>query len=295
MRPALPPRPPEAPYLGVGVGLRPPHYAELLARGVRGEDLGVDWLEATSENFMVAGGRPRRILSEVRALAPVALHGVALNVGSSDPLDAAYLDELAALCARVEPAWISDHLCWTGVGGQNLHDLLPLPHVEEAVRHVAARIARVQDRLGRRIAVENVSTYARFACDAMSEWEFLVAVAEAADCGILLDVNNVYVNACNHGFDARAYLDAIPPQRVFQIHLAGHEIAGPLRIDTHDARVCDEVWDLYAHALRRVGPVSTSIEWDARIPPLAELLAEAARARALLESIWGEDARRRAA
>jgi len=287
---AVPPRPPEAPYLGVGVGLRPPHYAELLARGARGE-LGVDWLEATSENFMVTGGRPRRILSDMRALAPVALHGVSLNVGSADPLDEAYLDELAALVARVEPAWISDHLCWTGVGGHNLHDLLPLPHVEEAVRHVAARIMRVQARLGRRIAVENVSSYARFACDEMSEWEFLVAIAEAADCGILLDVNNVFVNACNHGFDARAYLDAIPPERVFQIHLAGHEIAGPLRIDTHDARVCDEVWSLYAHALRRSGPVSTCIEWDARIPPLAELLEEAARARALLESVCaGRDA-----
>ena len=291
---APPPRPKEAPYLGVGVGLRPPHYAELLSGGALAEQ-GVDWLEATSENFMVAGGRPRRILSDVRARAPVALHGVSLNVGSADPLDEAYLDALAALCARVEPVWVSDHLCWTGVGGQNLHDLLPLPHVEEAVRHVADRIAAVQDRLGRRIALENVSSYARFAADEMSEWEFLVAVAERADCGILLDVNNVFVNACNHGFDPRAYLDAIPPERVFQIHLAGHEIAGALRIDTHDARVCDEVWDLYAHALRRTGPVSTSIEWDARIPPLAELLAEAARARALLESIWGDRAGRDAA
>jgi uncharacterized protein (UPF0276 family) len=272
------------------VGLRPPHYAELVAHDRRSE-LRADFLEATSENFMVPGGRPRRILADVRARAPVALHGVSLNLGSSDPLDNAYLDALAELVRRVEPAWISDHLCWTGVGGHNLHDLLPLPHVEEAVRHVAARVAAVQERLGRRIAVENVSTYARFACDAMSEWEFLVAVAEAADCGILLDVNNVYVNACNHGFDARTYLDAIPPECVFQIHLAGHEIAGPLRIDTHDARVCDEVWDLYAHVLRRTGPVSTCIEWDARIPPLDELLGEAARARALLETTCaGRDA-----
>ena len=280
---AAPPRPREAPYLGVGAGVRPPHYAELAERGARGE-LGLDWLEATSENFMVPGGRPRRILAELRARRPVALHGVSLNVGSADPLDLAYLDELAALVARVEPAWISDHLCWTGVGGQSLHDLLPLPHCDAVVRHVAARIARVQERLGRRIAVENVSSYARFASDEMSEWEFLVAVAEAADCGILLDVNNVFVNACNHGFDAREYLAAIPPERVFQIHLAGHSLAGPLRIDTHDAPVCEEVWELFAFALARTGPVSTSIEWDDRIPPLAELESIGARARALIDS-----------
>ena len=161
---------------------------------------------------------------------------------------------------------------------------LPLPHAETAVRHVAERVQQVQDRLRRRIALENVSTYVRFAADEMSEWEFLVAVAERADCGILLDVNNVFVNACNHGFDARAFLDAIPPERVFQIHLAGHSVEGPLRIDTHDARVCDEVWALYAYALARTGPVSTLIEWDDRIPPLATLEAEAARARAVIEA-----------
>jgi hypothetical protein len=283
---ALPPRPHEAPYLGVGVGLRPPHYAEVLARG----ELGVDWLELVSENFMVAGGRPLRILDGVRERLPLALHGVALNLGSADPLDASYLDALAALARRAEPAWISDHLCWTGVGGRNLHDLLPLPHAEAAVRHVAARIARVQERLGRRIAVENVSSYVRFAADEMSEGEFLVAVAEAADCGILLDVNNAYVNACNHGFDARAFLDAIPPERVFQIHLAGHSQAGPLRIDTHDALVSNEVWRLFEHAVARLGPVSTLIEWDAQIPPLAVLEAEAARARRILERHAGRDA-----
>jgi hypothetical protein len=289
MRQRPPGRPNEAPYLGVGVGLRPPHYAELLERGADGS-LRIDWFEALSENFMVPGGRPRRILGAVRALAPVALHGVSLNVGSVDPLDAGYLDLLADLASRVEPAWISDHLCWTGVGGHNLHDLLPLPHAEAAVQHVAARVARVQERLGRRIALENVSTYLRFAADEMSEWEFLVAVAEAADCGILLDVNNVFVNACNHGFDPRAFLDAIPPERVFQIHLAGHRIAGPLRIDTHDARVCDEVWELYAHALARMGPVSTLIEWDDAIPPLAVLEQEAARAHGILDALSGERA-----
>jgi uncharacterized protein len=288
--PAFPPRPSEAPYLGVGVGLRPPHYAELLERGSRG-GLAIDWLEAISENFMVPGGRPLRILSEVRALAPVALHGVSLNIGSVDPIDEEYLNGLAALCARCEPSWVSDHLCWTGVGGSNLHDLLPLPHAEDVVRHVAERVLRVQDRLRRRIALENVSTYARFSADAMTEWEFLTAVAEAADCGILLDVNNVFVNACNHGFDARAFLDAIPGERVFQIHLAGHSVEGALRIDTHDALVCDEVWELYAHALARLGPVSTLIEWDERIPPLATLETEAARARALLERVTRGGAR----
>jgi uncharacterized protein (UPF0276 family) len=287
----LPPRAPEAPFLGVGVGLRPPHYAEVLERGARGA-LGIDWFEAISENFMVPGGRPRRILDEVRALAPVALHGVSLDVGSVDPLDAAYLDSLAALAGRVEPAWISDHLCWTGVGGSKLHDLLPLPHAEPAVTHVAERVARVQERLGRRIALENVSSYARFAADEMPEWEFLVRVAERADCGILLDVNNVFVNACNHGFDARAFLDRVPPARVFQIHLAGHSVAGPLRIDTHDARVCDEVWELYAYALARTGPVSTLIEWDDRIPPLATLEAEAAKARAVLDRMFGREGAR---
>ena len=285
-----PPRPIEAPYLGVGVGLRPPHYAELCARGAEGA-LAVDWLEAISENFMVPGGRPRRILGALRERAPVALHGVSLNLGSVDPLDLEYLDELAALARQTSPCWISDHLCWTGVGGRNLHDLLPLPHVEAVVRHVAARIARVQERLGRRIAIENVSTYARFAADEMREWEFLVAVAEAADCGILLDVNNAFVNACNHGFDARALLDAIPPERVFQIHLAGHSVSGALRIDTHDAAVCDEVWELFARTIARIGPVSTLIEWDERIPPLCALEEEAARARAVIESLWGETAR----
>jgi uncharacterized protein (UPF0276 family) len=292
----FPSRPPEAPFLGVGVGLRPPHYAELLVRGASCR-LGIDFFEAISENFMVPGGRPRRILSEIRALAPVALHGVSLNIGSVDPLDAEYLDALAALCERVQPSWVSDHLCWTGVGGSNLHDLLPLPHAEDVVRHVAERVLRVQDRLRRRIALENVSSYARFTADAMSEWEFLAAVATAADCGILLEVNNVYVNACNHGFDARAFLDAVPAQRVFQIHLAGHSIEGALRIDTHDARVCDEVWQLYAPALARLGPVSTLIEWDARIPALEVLEAEAGRARALIEEMTrgGSGARGRAA
>jgi uncharacterized protein (UPF0276 family) len=281
-------RPPEAPFLGVGVGLRTVHSAEILERAGRGE-LRVDWLEAISENHMVRGGRPRRSVEAVRAHRPVALHGVSLNLGSADPLDRAYLDELDALARRVEPPWLSDHLCWTGVGGRNLHDLVPLPHTEEALRHAAARVRAVQDRLGRRIALENVSSYVRFESDALSEWEFLAGVAEEADCGILLDVNNVYVNAWNHGFDARAYLDAIPAERVFEIHLAGHSVDGPLRIDTHDHPICDEVLALYGHAVRRLGPVSTLVEWDDRLPAWDALVAEAERVRAVLETALGEE------
>jgi len=228
---------------------------------------------------MVPGGRPLRILEQVRSHCPLVLHGVSLNVGSTDPLDESYLDELARLARRFEPAWVSDHLCWTGVGGHNLHDLLPLPYTEEAVAHVSSRISHVQERLGRRIAIENVSSYLSYVADGMAEWEFLVAIAERADCGILLDVNNVFVSAHNHGFDARDYLDAIPPERVFQIHLAGHSEAGPLLIDTHDHPVREEVWALYEYALERVGPVSSLIEWDDQIPDYDRLEREAMKAR----------------
>jgi uncharacterized protein (UPF0276 family) len=282
-----PQRPAEAPCLGVGVGLRPVYSSEILERA-GDPSLGIDFVEAISENFMVPGGRPRRVLGEVRRALPVVLHGVSLNVGSVDPLDAAYLDGLDTLARRVEPAWISDHLCWTGIGGHNLHDLLPLPCTEETLRHAASRILEVQERLGRRIALENVSSYAAFAHDGLAEWEFLVGVAEAADCGILLDVNNVFVSARNHGFDPLRYLAAIPPERVFQLHLAGHSVEGELLIDTHDHPVCAEVWALYEAALRRIGPVSTLIEWDDRFPPLATLQSEAARARAILERVTRE-------
>jgi uncharacterized protein len=275
-------RPPRTPFLGVGVGLRPRHGGEILARAERGA-LRAGFFEAISENHMVRGGRPRRLLEALRAHVPVVLHGVSLNLGSADPLDGAYLDQLDALVRRVEPPFVSDHLCWTGVEGGSLHDLLPLPHTEEALRHVAGRIRAVQDRLGRRIAVENVSSYVRFAADSMSEWEFVVGVLEEADCDLLLDVNNVFVNAWNHGFDARRYLDAVPPERVVQIHLAGHSISGPLRIDTHDYPVCDDVLALYGHAIRRLGPVSTLVEWDDRLPDYDGLEAEALRVRAVLE------------
>ncbi len=286
--PAFPPRPREAVCLGFGVGLRPKHYPDVLARARRGE-LEVDWLEAISENYMLEGGRPLRVLGEVRAARPLVLHGVSLNLASTDPLDTSYLDRLAALAARFEPAWISDHLCWTGVAGENLHDLLPIPMSEESVRWVADRIARVQDRLGRRIAVENVSSYASFCEDAMPEAEFLTAVCETADCGILLDVNNVFVSAHNHGWDAEAYLDAVPAERVFQLHLAGHSQSGSLKIDSHDHAVCDEVWALYARAIRRLGPVSTLIEWDDQIPEFERLVQEVERARAVAAAALADE------
>jgi len=280
-------RPSDAPYLGVGVGLRPCHYPDVLSRAPAGE-LRVDWFEAISENFMGDGGRPRRVLSEVRAQVPVVLHGVSLDIGSTDPLNADYLDALAELVQRVEPVWVSDHLCWTGVGGTQLHDLLPLPCTEEVIRHVSRRIERVQERLGRRIAIENVSSYVRFADDSLPEWEFLCEIAREADCGILLDVNNVFVSAHNHGFDATRYIDAIPGDRVFQIHLAGHSVQGPLLIDTHDHPVRSEVWSLYERAVRRIGPVSTLIEWDDAIPEYDELEREALRAQAILARLETE-------
>ena len=280
-----PATPPDAPLLGTGVGLRPVHYGEIFGRADAGERLRVDFFEILSENFMVPGGKPLRMLDRACELAPVVLHGVSLNIGSVDPLDEDYLDALARLVARTKPRWVSDHLCWTGVGGRSLHDLVPLPYCEEAVEHVAARVREVQERLERRIALENVSSYMSYARDEMSEWDFLLRVAESADCGILLDVNNVFVSAHNHGFDAREYLDAIPPERVFQIHLAGHSEEPPLLIDTHDHPVREEVWELYAHALARLGAVSTSIEWDDHIPPWTDLVAEAEKARKVAERV----------
>jgi hypothetical protein len=263
----------DAPPLGHGIGLRPPHYAEVLEAGA-----AVDWFEVISENFMVAGGNPRRVLRAVRERWPVVLHGVSLSLGSVDPLDARYLDQLAALADEIQPALVSDHLCWGSHAGQYAHDLLPLPFTEEALDHVARRVLRVQDRLRRRILVENVSSYVAFTESTMTEWEFLAALAERADCGLLLDVNNVFVSAHNHGFDAPEFIGGIPVGRVGQIHLAGHSRQGALLLDTHDHPVRDEVWDLYRLALQRFGPVPTLIEWDDKLPPLARLVQESQRA-----------------
>ena len=261
------------PNLGTGIGLRPPHYADVAAGRAR-----VDWLEVISENFMVAGGNPRRVLRAVRERYPVVLHGVSMSLGSVDPLDESYLDALAGLAAEVQPAWISDHLCWSSFGGHSAHDLWPLPFTEEALGHVATRVARVQDRLGRRILVENVSSYLTYRHSTMPEWEFLGALAQRADCGLLLDVNNVFVSARNHGFDPIAFIDGVPRDRVGQFHLAGHSDKGTHLLDTHDHPVCDEVWALYRHAIGRFGARATLLERDDDIPPLDELVAEARRA-----------------
>ncbi len=284
--PGYPDRPGDAPYLGVGVGLRTVHYADVLERGGR-DDLGVDWFELLSENFMVPGGRPLRIVREMQELCPLTLHGVSLNIGSTDPLRPEYLDDLAHLASLATPTVISDHLCWTGVSRTNLHDLFPLPYTDEVIEHVAERVRQVQDRLGRRIAIENVSSYLSFNDDAMSEWDFIGAIVEEADCGILLDVNNVFVSAHNHGFDALKYIDSIAAERVFQIHLAGHSTSGKLLIDTHDHPVTDAVWLLYERAIERLGPVSTLIEWDDQIPSYSRLIEEAGRAREIIDRVTG--------
>jgi uncharacterized protein (UPF0276 family) len=273
------------PYLGHGVGLRTQHYPQVMDGSAR-----ADWCEAISENFMVRGGRPLAVLVRARAQAPVVLHGVSLSLGSTDPLNAAYLDELAALAHRIEPAWISDHLCWGSVGGHYAHDLLPLPFTEEALAHVARRVEMVQERLGRRILVENVSSYLTFTHATIPEWEFLATLAARADCGILLDVNNVYVSACNHGFDPAAYLAAMPAARVGQIHLAGHTDEGTHLLDTHVGPVPAPVWDLYRQALARCGRVSTLVEWDEEVPAFEVLAAEAAHARAVEGEMFGPHA-----
>ncbi|HEY6453795.1 MAG TPA: DUF692 domain-containing protein [Steroidobacteraceae bacterium] len=261
---------------GFGLGLRPEHYTAVLHSRPP-----VDWLEIISENYLVAGGKPLYFLDRIRELYPLVMHGVSLSIGSTAPLDFVYLAQLKRLAGRVRPGWISDHLCWTGVGETNLHDLMPLPYTGEALRHVAARIGQVQDFLGQRIVIENVSSYVTYRSSEMTEWEFIAALAAEADCDLLLDVNNVYVSSVNHGFDARAFLDAIPIVRVRQIHLAGHSRRGDFLIDTHDTAVAQPVWDLYRHTTRRFGQIPTMIERDGDIPALAQLLAELDSARRL--------------
>lgn len=268
---------------GFGLGLRPPHFPALLD-GIEGQWPGIDWFEVISENYIDVGGMPMRNLMRVREHYPMAMHGVSLSIGSTDPLDRDYLRGLKALADRLEPAVVSDHLCWTGAHGINLHDLLPLPLTEESLAHVTDRVGQVQDALGRRIALENASTYVTYESDSLTEWEFLSALTARADCDLLLDVNNIYVSAFNHGFDAQDYLAGIPADRVRQIHLAGHENNGDHIVDTHDAPVVDPVWDLYSDTIRRLGPVPTMIERDAKIPPLEELVTELQRARRLSDN-----------
>jgi uncharacterized protein len=260
--------------LGFGLGLRPEHYQEIAANPGR-----VGWFEALSENYMVPGGSPLRWLDRIRRDYPVALHGVSLSIGGIDPLNERYLADLEALIARVDPVWVSDHLCFASVDGLNLHDLLPLPFTEEALAHVAGRVLRVQDRLRRRLVLENVSSYVAFAHQQLPEWEFLAELARRADCDLLLDVNNVHVSAFNHGFDAMTYLRGLPAARIRQFHLAGHSHNGDHIVDTHDRAVAPEVWDLYAEAVRLFPDAPTMIERDADIPPYADLLAELETAR----------------
>jgi uncharacterized protein (UPF0276 family) len=239
----------------------------------------VDWFEILSENYMQTAGRPLHYLDTIAAAYPVAMHGVSLSIGSTDPLDRSYLAELRALRDRVKALWVSDHLCWTGVGGKNTHDLLPMPYTDEALQHVVGRVRAVQDFLGAPLALENPSTYAQFEGRRMPEWEFLARVADEADCAILLDVNNVYVSAYNHGFDPRTYLAAVPFDRVVQLHVAGHTHHGTHIIDSHIGPVIDDVWRLLGEAWRRAGGVSVLLEWDAEIPSFEETHREALRAK----------------
>lgn len=264
------------PSLGFGLGLRPDHYQDILSSSP-----AVDWFEILSENYMVPGGRPLHFLDRIRERYPVVMHGVSLSIGGTDPLDMNYLRELRALAQRVQPRWISDHLCWTGVGGINLHDLMPLPYTDEALMHVARRVREVQDFLGRKLVLENVSSYVTYTHSQMQEWEFLAALTAEADCELLLDVNNVYVSSVNHGFDAEAFLAAIPADRVRQMHLAGHQRQNNILIDTHDQPVPAEVWSLYRKAVDRFPGVATMIERDGNIPPLAELVGELDQARGI--------------
>src|SRR6266481_1253193 len=266
--------------IGFGLGLRPEHYEEIAASPGR-----VSWFEALSENYMVPGGKPLYWLDRIRCDYPMALHGVSLSIGTIDPLDRGYLQELKTLVDRVQPMWVSDHLCFTGLRGLNMHDLLPLPYTEEALDHVAERVMRVQDHLGRRLVLENVSSYVSYAASELTEWEFIAALCQRADCEILLDVNNVYVSAFNHEFDALAFLRAMPRERVRQFHLAGHTNKGSHIIDTHDHPIVPDVWALYAEALKLFPGAPTMIERDADIPPYEELLAELDVARRIAADV----------
>lgn len=272
----------------VGVGLRPSHYAHVLEQATK-----VDWFEVLSENYVGLdkglASRPLSYLEKIRANYPLVMHGVSLSIGSMDELNWKYLDQIKELAAQIEAAWVSDHLCWTGVGGRNLHDLLPLPCTEEALFHVVERVKRVQDYLGQRIALENPSSYIEFSHSSMSEAEFLGEIAGRSDCDILLDVNNVYVSCRNHGWDAMKYFEQIPVNRVRQFHLAGHQDYGTHCIDTHNTKVCDEVWQLYQVALRRFGSVPTLIEWDADLPEFSVLEAECVKAKKLMEESMKEN------
>ena len=271
--------------LGLGLGLRTPHYPYILEHRP-----DVDWFEIISENFMDSGGRPRYVLEQVAERYPVVMHGVSLSIGSTAPLDFEYLRKLKALAGAVKARWVSDHLCWTGVAGLNAHDLLPIPLNEETLAHVVRRIRTVQDFLERPLVLENPSTYVAFADSTLSEWEFLARMAEEADCGLLLDVNNVFVSSVNHDFDPEEYIRKVPHHRVVQFHLAGHTDCGTHRIDTHDDHVIDPVWKLYRLAHQLTGGASTLLEWDAKIPAFPIVHAEVLKARRYMGKQLAADA-----
>jgi len=275
-----------APSLGFGLGLRPNHYEDLLKRR-----LGcVSWLEVLTENVSEPGGKPLHYLARLREHYPLVMHGVSLSIASNDPLNLDYLRQVRELADTLHAHWVSDHLCWTGVDGINLHDLMPVPFTGDALRHIAKRIADVQDILGRRILIENVSSYLTYRDSDLTEWQFLTELTREADCQLLLDINNIYVSSVNHDFDPLVFLDNIPVERVQQFHLAGHSRVGAHLIDTHDAPVCDDVWRLYGAAVERFGNVSTMIERDADIPELDVLLDELKIARSLAPGVKAEAA-----
>ena len=265
------------PNLGLGVGLRTVHFEHILR-----EQPAVDWFEIISENFMDSRGRPRHVLDQIAERYPIVMHGVSLSIGSTEPLDFEYLRKLKTLAAATRAVWVSDHICWTGVAGVNTHDLLPLPYNEPTLKHVAERVRIVQDVLERPLVLENPSSYVTFAASTMSEWEFVARLADETDCGLLLDVNNVFVSAFNHDFDPVDFLKGLPHERVVQMHLAGHTDCGTHRIDTHDGPVIDPVWELYRLAHELTGGASTLLEWDAKIPEFPVVHAEVLRAKRFL-------------
>lgn len=260
--------------LGFGIGLRPEHYEPILT-----EKPDIDWLEILTENYLVPGGKPLHYLNLFSSLYPIVMHGVSMSIGSCDPLDWNYLKDIKQLATRIQPKWISDHLCWTGLHHKNMHDLLPLPYTEEAIHHIVNRINQIQDFLGQRILIENVSSYVTYTHSTLTEWDFLKEICERADCLLLLDVNNIYVSSINHHFNPLTYMTSIPSERVYQIHLAGHSNMGSYIIDTHDHDIIDPVWKLYEAALQHIGPVSTMIERDDNIPELSHLINELEYAR----------------
>lgn len=278
------------PNLGFGLGLRTVHYAHVFEHRPP-----VDWFEIISENFMVEGGRPIENLDKALASYRVVQHGVSLSIGSTAKLDWDYLAKLKKLVRKTKTPWVSDHLCWTGVHGQNLHDLLPMPYTDEAMRHVIERARIVQDYLETRLLLENASSYLTYTASDLTEWDFLSTIAEEADLGLLFDVNNVYVSSQNHGFDPRTYVDAVPAHRVVQIHLAGHTRFDRYILDTHTGEVADPVWDLYRRTIERTGPVSTMVEWDDDIPAFDVVWAEVEKARAVAADVTAESARTKAA